>query len=268
MLTPYEDNYGAFQVISGEVVCAGVTPTWPAYLWAPLLIFLHFFLVLFPAFAAQEIYFRSDLLEWRGVKSVGWMLASMGIFGIAGFAEIGRHFIDNWLYLGLIPSWSLTFFYGGLTLAQAMLAKGAQQTENSCCPDKSSSAWAPWSILNFGCAGTVVTVLSVATVQQHANQGPVMNLEPLVVWIIVFTCLAIPSAAVFLTSRLDNWEFWALLTAGCQAAGIIFSIFVTSFGLQVFHLPTVMSFLLSFVCESYYIIMSGSRLGCRQLEVD
>merc|ERR1712224_1098033 len=68
------------------------------------MIAMHFLLAaVLPAFVAGQIYKRQDELLARGVYSVGWMLASMPVFGVAALGEVSRHIIDNWLYLGLIP---------------------------------------------------------------------------------------------------------------------------------------------------------------------
>jgi hypothetical protein len=40
------------------------------------------------------------------------------VLAVGAFGEVAQRIFDNWLYLGLIPSYYLAVFYGGLTLGR------------------------------------------------------------------------------------------------------------------------------------------------------
>jgi hypothetical protein len=119
-------SYPAEYTQTGTVECPETNAGLVTYLWVYLLVALHVTLSLVVPILAI---FWIKNAPWpktkgKGPYSLTLVTAALPVLAVGAFGEVAQHIFDNWLYLGLIPSYCLAVFYGGLTLGQSMLALG------------------------------------------------------------------------------------------------------------------------------------------------
>ena len=151
----------AFATQTGTVHCAELAPpAWYDYLWVAILVFEHFALtILLPVWGALQL----QKVAWpkmdkdKGASSAPYkpalLLAALPVLSVGCFGEVAQHvchsptariaypnrianpsgshtfsilgqIFDNWLYLGLVPSYYLATFYSGIVGGSGLLALG------------------------------------------------------------------------------------------------------------------------------------------------
>ena len=83
-----------------------------------VLVVLHLALLVAPMLLIAEFFSRLAGVTDGPVAAPGVLLAAMAVFCVASLGEIALHVQQNWVYLGLMPSWFNVVFYGALTLGQ------------------------------------------------------------------------------------------------------------------------------------------------------
>jgi hypothetical protein len=115
----HPEGYNASMTQTGQVTCGsgsdGIIISVITFLWVSLLVILHILLsVVLTSLGA--IWIRQ--VEWidsnykKLAYSPSLMVAAMPVLAVAAATEVAQHVFDNWLYLGLNPS----FYLAGSTV--------------------------------------------------------------------------------------------------------------------------------------------------------
>jgi len=268
---------------TGTVHCDPSEPTWFTHLWVYFLVFEHFaltiLLLVWGAVQLQRVPWpkpdkSSKKGSMAGPYSPALLSAALPVLSVACFGEVAQHIFDNWLYLGLVPSYYLAVFYSGLVLGTGMIAVGIWDCTIF------SPKGKPGTIVWFALPASALVVFAlIAGAYYHCNgqaqaadasaKNPKLNgastafekcmTDPtllLVVWVVTFGALAIWTIAIFFVSNAKNQFkcgtsfFTAML---CLALGVISSIIVTVTGYQQFHVTTAGGFFGLFLTELIFI---------------
>ena len=126
MYTPTHVRMSTFDCGAGKATAKAV---WAVFV--PLVL-LHLLLLMAPIVSIIEIVKRlpptpapasGTRADHDGpLKHPGVLLAAMAVFCVACLGEIALHVQQNWVYLGLMPSWYNVTFYGALTLGEVRWA--------------------------------------------------------------------------------------------------------------------------------------------------
>jgi hypothetical protein len=243
---------------TGTVECTEETPVLLTYIWVYFLVALHLALCVVVPVTAM---FWIKNAPWPKTKangpfSITLVSSALPVLAVGAFAEVAQHVFDNWLYLGLIPSYYLAVFYGGLTLGQSMLALGIWNVS----PPKYVLYLLPASgVLTFA----VIAYAASACREQAADAvltGPSDAFAECVqnhmwVWVIAFFFLAVSTVLIFVVSSVSREKTWPYFIRAMVslAVGIISSLLVTHQGMQIFHVTTAGGFLGLFWTELKFI---------------
>jgi hypothetical protein len=240
---PRDSTY--FQVKAGQIICKGAL-LFSGYALAATLVVLHLALLILPLYVV--VYFfkqqRDQKFKDTPVLKLEYVLAAMGVFSLASFGEIAQHIHDNWLFVGLIPSYNIAVFYGGLNFGQTLLAWGISGCDRCV-------------MMSFALSVASVTVLLAGTVLT-ADRRQSMPW----VWVVVFGALAVTSGVFmckcFESSKRAKVEnvthvLYALAVGLSYAVGIVAAYFTGDTGDQRLHIPTAAGFLSGFVFQVIWL---------------
>jgi hypothetical protein len=238
------------------VECTEETPGLVTHLWVYLLVALHAALCLVVPVLAM---FWIKNAPWPKTKGTGpysitLVAAALPVLAVGAFGEVAQHIFDNWLYLGLIPSYYLAVFYGGLTLGQSMLALGIWNGP----PPKHALLLPASGILTFlAIAFAARDCLDAAADDKGdpSNAFATCVERNTWVWVIAFVSLGVSTIAIFVVSSVSSEKTkpYFIKSMICLAVGIISSLIVTSQGMQIFHVTTAGGFLGLFWTELKFI---------------
>lgn len=188
------------------------------------------------------------------VYSPTLMLAAMPVLAVGAAAEVAQHVFDNWLYLGLIPTYYLATFYSGLALGQSMLALGI---------------WNGFPGYGWMVFLPVASLISFFTIVQngiHCNKqarddisnpdlayGDCISFIP---FIPAFVTLGIATIFIFIKAnpaRVSMKYKYLIIALASLAIGIGSSVILTWSGWQWLHVPTAGGFLGLFLTELIFI---------------
>lgn len=280
----------AFATQTGTVHCDElVPPTWFDYLWVAFLVFEHFALtIMLPFWGAKQL----QKVAWpkmdkdKGASSAPYntalLLAALPVLSVGCFGEVAQHIFDNWLYLGLVPSYYLAAFYSGIVGGSGLLALGIWKGK-------------PPKIIRFGLPSSTLVVFVVISVAYSYCNGlakdaanakePKLNgasaafekcmSDPTLLifaWAPTFLALGLWTVALFLKSNASNQlkcgssfftaVVWLIL-------GIGSSILITVTGHQYWHVITAGSFFGLFWTELNFVtkVVPNSYTSSNQASV-
>jgi len=266
------DAYSASLTQTGQVTCngseAGIMLSLITYLWVTVLVTLHILLsVVLTSVGAIWISNATWVDGERNklVYSKTLMLVAMPVLAVGAAAEVAQHVFDNWLYLGLIPTYYLATFYGGLALGQSLLALGAWDGSPGC-----------WKyILPFGSVFSFVLIshggvmcTSQAREAETLKSDQVAGDEDLsyadlafgdcisfLPFILAFIILGLATIFIFIKSKVhpDTQRQYLLTALTSLIIGVGSSLVLTKTGLQWLHVPTAGGFLGLFITELVFI---------------
>jgi hypothetical protein len=240
---PRDSSY--FQVKAGEIICKGALH-FSGYALAATLVVLHLALLILPLGFVAYFFKQQRARQFRAtpVLKLEYALAAMGIFSLASFGEIAQHIHDNWLFVGLIPSYNIAVFYGGLNFGQTLLAWGI-------------SGYDSLVMLDFVLSIATVTALLAGTVL--TADGPQSTL---LVWIVVFGALTVTSG-VFMYKCFQTssravvkdvaHKRFALAVGLSYVMGIASAAITAATGNQLVHIPTAAGFLAGFMSQVVWL---------------
>lgn len=295
MSTPFVPSYSAALVRRGAVVCSSTRPPPPldpVQLQFWVLIILHVALLLAPIVlvpvldgkmrAASHVVFNQS-----GISSPGMLLAGLALFSLASLGEIALHVQQQWLYLGLMPSYYNVVFYGGLTFGQAMLAWGISGCDWHVVADLAVSTVATLAMLWGTALANAVpdaaaycplklsgscTLSTWALAYTMPPEGlprvpnPVCNLFRgsggfFGVMLLQFVALACTTLAFLIKACRDltrpscvQKAVLVVLIVASYAFGVSMSIQVECTGWQLLHIPTALGFLGGFAFQMVLIL--------------
>jgi len=266
------DAYAASLTQTGQVACessgAGIILSLITFLWVTLLVILHVLLsVVLTSVGAIWI----SNAKWvdgdknKLVYSPNLMLAAMPVLAVGTAAEVAQHVFDNWLYLGLIPTYYLATFYSGLALGQSLLALGVWDGPPGC--------WMQilpiFSVLSFiliSQSGVSCTSKArEAEILKDDQAGDSANLSyadlafgdciPFAPFLLAFLTLGLATIFIFIKSKAPKpIQRQYLCTALISLIiGIVSSLVLTKTGLQWLHVPTAGGFLGLFLTELLFV---------------
>jgi len=272
---------------TGTVHCNSPEPTWHTFLWVAILVFLHFALtILLLVWGAVKLYGvkwpkpdKSSKDKKGSMAAPYWpalLVAALPVLSVASFGEIAQHIFDNWLYLGLLPSYYLAVFYSGLVLGSGMLALGIW--DNACLLFLLPKGKPSTSVRFAVPASALVVFVLIAGGYNHCNglaravasvKNPKLNgasdefekcmSDPIllfIVWAPTFVSLFIWTAALFFMNNAKGpkQRTFFIVAVLWLVLGIGSSILVTVTGYQQLHVPTALGFVGLFFTELYFII--------------
>jgi len=225
-------------------------------LWVSILVILHILLSVILTSVGAIWILRAKWVDENGkklVNSPSLMVASMPVLAVGAAAEVAQHVFDNWLYLGLIPTYYLATFYSGLALGQTMLALGVWDGPPGRC----------WVIvLPLACIISFITIVRSGT---HCTQqardttddpdftyGNCISFAP---FIPAFATLGVATISIFCKANAPSSTKTPFLIAALVslAVGIGSSLVLTFTGLQWLHVPTASGFLGLFLSELLFV---------------
>lgn len=186
------------------------------------------------------------------VNSPNLMVAAMPVLAVGAAAEVAQHIFDNWLYLGLVPTYYLATFYSGMALGQSLLALGVWNGP----PGYWSYVLPIASVLSFvsiAYSGIVCTRRAAAAAAgPDLTYGDCLSFLP---FLSVFITLAFSTLFIFLKARapVPMRKAYGIKAFLALFIGIGSSLILTSTGWQWLHLPTAGGFLGLFVSELAFI---------------
>jgi len=263
------DAYAASLTQTGQVACnegaAGIFLSLITYLWVALLVTFHLLLsVILTSFGAVWIYKARwvDGDHNKLVHSPALMLSAMPVLAVGAAAEVAQHVFDNWLYLGLIPTYYLATFYSGLALGQSLLALGAWNGPPGCwtyiLPIASLISFALIAHNGVTCTSQALEAAKVDVGGEddldHASlvYGDCISFLP---FIPAFVTLGFATVFIFIKSRAPTAKkIRSLCTALTSLAiGVGSSLVLTKTGFQWLHVPTAGGFFSLFLTELLFI---------------
>lgn len=242
------------------------------------LVLVHGALLTLPIVAIVWVWNARQRFEAAGCFSVGIILVSMPVLSLASFGEIAQHVFDNWLFLGLMPTVYTAVFYGGLALAQALLALGAQYGRGAAIQlPILRQLGVRWYDIHavFDTAVAVLTFVFITAAWGACSGGPggapgwadcygsnLMAASPsnlkgfISVWGWAFlVALTSNVSAFFIRVNVKPGLRWKLTVASAMSyvAGMVGVISVLFTGCQVLHAAGASGFLLGFTFQLVYL---------------
>jgi len=268
---------------TGTVHCDPSEPTWFTHLWVYFLVFEHFaltvLLLVWGAMQLQRVPWpkpdkSSKKGSMAGPYSPALLSAALPVLSVACFGEVAQHIFDNWLYLGLVPSYYLAVFYSGLVLGSGMLALGVWDTPKASIWNKilggpkivrftlPASALVVFALIAGAynrCNGRAQDAVSVKNPNGASAAFEKCMSDPtllLVVWVVTFGALGIWTIAIFFVSNAKNQfkcgtSFFTAMV--CLVLGIGSCVLVTTTGHQHLHVITAGGFFGLFLTELIFI---------------
>jgi hypothetical protein len=282
------DGYAASLIRTGQVACegsgAGIILSLITFLWVTLLVILH--VVLSVVLTTVGAIWISNA-KWvdgdknKLVYSPNLMLAAMPVLAVGAAAEVAQHVFDNWLYLGLIPTYYLATFYAGLTLGQSLLALGVWDGPPGCwmqiLPIFSVLSFILISQSGVSCTSQAreAEMLQDDQAGDSANHlsnadlafGNCISFFPL---LLAFLTLGLTTIFIFIKSKAPKpMQRQYLCTALISLIiGVGSSLVLTRTGLQWLHVPTAGGFLGLFLTELLFVRKIPEWNGVMTLPLD
>eukprot|EP00978_Attheya_sp_CCMP212_P035723 scaffold157200_cov56-Attheya_sp.AAC.3 len=257
------DGYAASLTQTGQVICdgsrAGIFLSAITFLWVSLLVILHILLSVVLT-SVGAIWIRQakwvDEDHKKLVNSPNLMLAAMPVLAVGAAAEVAQHVFDNWLYLGLIPTFYLATFYSGLAMGQSLLALGAWDGDPGCWMQILPIA----SVLSFVIiAGSGVSCTNAARGAENEISGdPDLaygDCIQFLPFIPAFITLGLATVFIFIKSKAPTSMQHKFLCIALTSLviGIGSSLVLTKTGWQWLHVPTAGGFFGLFLSELVFV---------------
>lgn len=266
-----DGGYAASLTQTGQVVCdksreeVGLILSIITYLWVTVLVILHILLSVVLT-SVGAIWIRNA--KWvdgdnnKLVYSPNLMLAAMPVLAVGAAAEVAQHVFDNWLYLGLIPTYYLATFYGGLALGQSFLALGVWHGYPGCwlqiLPLASVLSFVLISLSGVSCVAKSRRADNDAETAGADEDADLVYGDCIALplsFILAFVTLGIATFAIFLKSKApkDTQLKYLCIAITSLIIGVGSSIVLTATGLQWLHVPTAGGFLSLFLAELIFV---------------